>query len=69
MRHGEQEVVDMRRVLVLLLMTALLVVWPLESAHSSQPAPDAEPTVLEDFNGDSIPDLAIAAPDEDPGLR
>jgi disulfide bond formation protein DsbB len=54
----------MRRVLVILLVTALLVVWPLSSAHSSQPAPNAEPTVQEDFNGDSIPDLAIGATDE-----
>jgi disulfide bond formation protein DsbB len=57
----------MRRVLVLLLVTALLAVWPLGPAHSSQPTGNAEPTVAKDFNGDSIPDLAIAAPDEDLG--
>ena len=57
----------MRRLLVLLLVTALLAVWPLGSAHGTQPAANAEPSVAEDFNGDSIPDLAIAAPDEDLG--
>jgi hypothetical protein len=57
----------MRRVPVLVLVTALLAVWPLGSAHSSQPAANAEPSVAEDFNGDSIPDLAIAAPEEDLG--
>ena len=54
----------MRRIVVMLLATALLVVWPLAAAHSSQPAANAEPTVQEDFNGDSIPDLAIGATDE-----
>ncbi|HEV2929090.1 MAG TPA: FG-GAP repeat protein, partial [Propionibacteriaceae bacterium] len=54
----------MRRIVVMLLATALLVVWPLAAAQTSQPAANAEPTVQEDFNGDSIPDLAIAAPDE-----
>jgi hypothetical protein len=55
----------MRRVVVMLLATALLVVWPLGSAHSgAQPTGPAKPTVQEDFNGDSIPDLAIGVPDE-----
>jgi disulfide bond formation protein DsbB len=39
----------------------------LAAAHSSQPAANAEPTVQEDFNGDSIPDLAIGATDESLG--
>jgi len=54
----------MRRAVVLLLVTGLLALWPLGSAHSSQPTPDLEPPLTQDFNGDSIPDLAIAAPDE-----
>jgi disulfide bond formation protein DsbB len=54
----------MRRVVVVLLATALIVTWPLASAGGAQTAGSAKPTVQEDFNGDSIPDLAIGAPDE-----
>jgi hypothetical protein len=57
------------RQLLLVLLLAIALVWtsPLGAAHGTQPAGDAEPAVAEDFNGDSIPDLAIAAPDEDLG--
>ena len=54
----------MRRIVVLLLVPALIVIWPVASARGSQPAGNAEPTVQEDFNGDSIPDLAIGVPEE-----
>jgi len=48
-----------------LLVIALLAMWPLGSAHSSQPTPNVKPAVAEDFDGDSIPDLAITASEED----
>jgi FG-GAP repeat len=54
----------MRRVVVVLLATAVMVIWPLASTGAAQAAGSAKPTVQEDFNGDSIPDLAIGAPDE-----
>src|SRR6266508_2381283 len=54
----------MRRIVVVLLATALFVIWPLASARGSQPAGSAKPTVRDDFNGDSFPDLAIGVPDE-----
>jgi hypothetical protein len=54
----------MRRTVVMLLVTALLMIGPLASALGAQPAGNAKPTVQEDFNGDSIPDLAIGVPDE-----
>jgi hypothetical protein len=54
----------MRRVVVMLLATVVMVIWPLASAGAVQGAGSAKPTVQEDFNGDSIPDLAIGAPDE-----
>src|SRR6266545_2956458 len=54
----------MRRIVVVLLATALFVIWPLASARGSQPAGSAKPTVRDDFNGESFPDLAIGVPDE-----
>jgi FG-GAP repeat len=54
----------MRRTIVMLLAAALLMIWPSASARGSQPVGTANPTVQEDFNGDSIPDLAIGVEDE-----
>jgi FG-GAP repeat len=57
-------VVEMRRIIAILSVTALIVILPSASAGGSQPAANAQPTLRDDFNGDSIPDLAIGAPDE-----
>jgi hypothetical protein len=54
----------MRRIIAILSVTALIVILPSASAGGSQPAANAQPTLRDDFNGDSIPDLAIGAPDE-----
>ena len=54
----------MRRTLVMVAATILLVLWPMAWARGVQATGRAPQAVPEDFNGDSFPDLAIAAPDE-----
>jgi hypothetical protein len=58
----------MRRVPSILLMTALLLAWPLAASAGVQAPGAAAPTAAAglraDFNGDGAADLAIGAPGE-----
>jgi len=58
----------MRRVPSILVMTALLLVWPLavsgRGGQATRAAPTAAAGLRADFNGDGAADLAIGAPGE-----
>jgi hypothetical protein len=71
MGAGGRGVIAMRRVPSILLVTALLLAWPLAAAvggvQATHAATSAAPSLRADFNGDGAADLVIGVPGESLG--
>jgi hypothetical protein len=65
-RRARQEVVEMRRIAVVIVLVLAAGCWPAAHALAAAPAAPAQ-TLQADFNNDGADDLAVGVPGEDVG--